>query len=443
MRALLPALVIVVLASLAASQDLGVKAPPQTRAVVIEHVQLHVGDGRVLDDASLWFADGRIRGMDGAAPADAERIDGTGLQLWPGFIDAACQVGLNEIGSISATQDYAEIGEITPEVIAAVAVNPDATNIPVTRSNGVLVVGVFPAGGAIAGHASVVQLEGWTSEDMTVTARAGLVVEWPSLPSRGAGTSKSDHDEVMQRVGEQRERIKATFDSARAWALAHASDPSVAVDVRFAAMTDALAGTIPVFLKAHGGEAIRSGVAWALSSGLRPVVVGAAGIDLCTPLLRQHSIPVVITGVHRLPGRRDESYDSPFTLPARLAEAGITFCIAGEGSYANERNLPYHVATAVAFGLDRARAERAVTLDAATVLGVADRLGSLEVGKRATLFLAAGDPLDVVSSIRAAWIDGRRIDLANKQTRLGDKYRTKYRQLGLWPEDGADPAARR
>src|SRR5690606_5617250 len=152
----------------APAQDLTVKAPPQSRPLAIRGGTVHFGDGRSLEGGVVWFADGRIRGVgtDAAGagvPADAERIDATGLHVWPGMISAVTQLGLNEIGSIAATQDYREIGDLSPEVRAAVAVNPDATTLPVTRSNGVLSAGVFPSGGLLPGRASVIQLEGWTS----------------------------------------------------------------------------------------------------------------------------------------------------------------------------------------------------------------------------------------------------------------------------------------
>ncbi|MCC6782535.1 MAG: hypothetical protein IT457_06805 [Planctomycetes bacterium] len=424
-------------ASRAHSQDLGIKAPPQRRAVLIRGAELHVGDGRVLRDTSLWFDAGRIAGLgadERGAAADAEAIDGRGLQLWPGLIDAASLLGLNEIGSIGATADFDEIGDLTPEAIAATAVNPDATTLPVARSNGVLVVGVFPQGGGIAGHASVIQLDGWTSEDLAVKRVAGLVVEWPELPRREARAARPAQDGLRARALAARAAIDRAFREARAWLDARAADPRVAHDLRSAALEPALARQVPVFLRARGGEAIRSGLAWANGLGLRCVLVGGEGAQECLELIAQRAEGVIVGGTHRLPAHPDEPYDAPFTLPTRLAAAGIAFCIAGDGSHSNARNLPYHAATAIAFGLARDAAERAITSSAATLLGVGDELGTLAVGRRATLILVDGDPLELTSRVVAAWIDGRRIDLANKQTQLAEKYREKYRQLGIWPE---------
>ncbi|MGE0145730.1 MAG: hypothetical protein AB7T19_20780, partial [Planctomycetota bacterium] len=390
------------------AQDLGVKAAPQDKPVLIEHAQIHLGTGEVLDDAALWFRDGRIGavGKDAAstAPADCERIDANGLQLWPGFVDAVCQIGVLEIGSVSATADVAEIGDVTPEAVAAVAVNPDATNVPVTRSNGVLVAGIFPEGGLIAGHASTIALDGWTSADMTLRERSGLVIEWPPLPDRSQADRRGDRDRQEPSGDDPRLMIDRIVGDAIAWRAARNADPTVPMDIRFAAMADALDGSLPLFVRVRDAESARSAVAWGQTRKLRIVLVGGEGLASCAEFLALAEVPVIVMGTHRLPSRRDDAYDTAFGLPAVLAKAKVRFAIAGEGSYANERNLPYHAATAVAFGLSRAAAERAITLDAATILGVADRVGSLAEGKDATMFLAEGDPMDVISHVRRAWI---------------------------------------
>lgn len=423
----------------AVGQDLTLKAPPQQAPIVILGATLHPGDGGTIENGVVWFEAGVIRGVgasetEAGAPAGAQRIDGSGRHLWPGMIAAVTQVGLNEIGSISATQDYREVGDVSPEVYAAIAVNPDATNIPVTRSNGVLTVGVFPSGGLVPGRPSVMRLEGWTTEDMTVLADAGLVVDWPSLPSRRGRQSAKEHTEAVDRALERRADLDAAFRDARAWLAARQADPNVATDVRFEAMQPVLEGRRPVFLQANGVEAIRSGIGWALEQELRPVLVGGEEADLCLELLKENDVPVVVMGTHRLPGRRDDPFDRPFRLPAVLHEAGVAFCISGDGGYSNERNLPYHAATAVAHGLPLDAAFRAVTAGAAEILGVGDVLGTIEVGKAATLVLTDGHPLEITTHVQAAWIDGRRTDLSNKQTELAEKYRQKYRQLGLWPD---------
>jgi len=421
------------------AQDLIPKAPPQTRAVVVRGATVHTMNGPALEGASVWFAAGRIRGVgaEADAPADAEVVDGTGLHLWPGMISAVTQVGLNEIGSIAATQDYDEIGDVTPEVRAVVGVNPDATTIPVTRSNGVLVCGVFPRGGLVPGTAGVIELDGWTWEDLSVADDVGVVVDWPEFRSSRWRGRRGD-DEAEERVLEDRTAIDRAFRDARAWDAARRADPSIPHDVRHAALVPALRGERAVFVLADDLEAIRSAVAWAESLGLSMTLVGGNDADRCAPFLREQGVAVIVAGTHRLPGRRDDPFDRPFRLPAVLEDAGVRWCLAsGTDGYENERNLPYHAATAIAHGLPLEAGMRGVTKDAAELLGVGDELGTIEAGKRATLILTDGHPLEVTTRVVAAWVSGRRIDLANKQTALAEKYRTKYRQLGSEPgEEG-------
>jgi imidazolonepropionase-like amidohydrolase len=196
---------------------------------------------------------------------------------------------------------------------------------------------------------------------------------------------------------------------------------------------------LPVFIAAGDADQITAAVTWAAERGLRPVIVGGRDAEQCASLLKRHDVPVIITGTHAFPKRADSPYDDAYTLPARLAAAGVRFCIASADRTAHERNLPYNAGIAVAYGLDPEAALKAVTLWPAQILGVEKDVGSLEVGKAATLFLASGDPLDVTTVITGAYIDGRAIDLGNKQSALAEKYREKYRQKRAGPAAQASP----
>ena len=476
-------------AALATAQDLVPKAAPESRPVVIRGAVLHTLDRGTILGGTLWFQDGRIRGVHAAdeqpaLPKGVEPlvVDATGQHVFPGLIAACSQLGLQELGAVRQTLDVDEQGEITPEAVAAVAVNPDSTALPVARSNGVLVAGVFPTGGLIPGRASVIQLDGWTNSDLAVLADAGVVVDWPALPADGPqrgmrgrrppapgtpspGTPSPGQpspgtppgtpatpatpapgqppmgtgagDEAVAAVKRQRAQIDETFGKARAWLEERKADPNLAPDLRAMALASAVRGETPVFLLADELEEIESAVAWASSRGLHAVVVGGRDAPLCEGL-RERKVPVIVTGTLKLPRRDDAAYDEPFTLPARLRALEIPFCLASGEPFYNERNLPYHAATAAAYGLDREQALAAITRDAALILGVGDRLGTLTVGKEATLFVADGSPLDLPTHVLRAFIRGREIDLRNKQTELAKKYRAKYRQLQQ-PSDAAGP----
>jgi imidazolonepropionase-like amidohydrolase len=249
----------------------------------------------------------------------------------------------------------------------------------------------------------------------------------PGLPNAPPGAGA--HADAVTAVKKQRAQIDDAFAKASAWFAQHQVDPTLPPDLRAQSLLPALRGEVPVFLLADELEEIESAVAWALGRKLRAVIVGGRDALLCERLKEQR-VPVIVTGTLKLPHREDLPYDEAFTLPARLKAAGIPFCIASGEPFYNERNLAYHAACAAAFGLDREAALAAITKDAAQILGVGDRLGTLTVGKDATLFVADGSPLDVPTHIEHAFIRGREIDLRNKQTELAKKYREKYRQVG-------------
>lgn len=422
-------------------QDLGVKAPPQDKPLVLQGATVHTVSGETIPDGYVYFEGGVIRAV-GKEPlprlaGPVEIIDVKGKHVYPGLIGAYTQLGLTEIQAVRSSIDMSETGTIVPEVRAVVAVNPDSTLLPVTRSNGVLAVGVFPTGGRISGRAGVIRLDGWTWEQMAVKADAGLAVSWPNVrPFSAFGIDRPEteqNDEIRRSLAV----IDDAFKAAEAYARARAADPNRPVDLRWEAMRGVLppgegggAGPAqnPVFILAGDVDQITSAVTWCLEKKLKPVIVGGRDAPLCADLLKRHSVPVIITGTHAFPKRTDSPYDEAFTLPARLHAAGVKFAIATGDDTAHERNLPYNAAMAVAFGLDHDSAIKSQTLWAAEILGVADQLGSVEPGKSATLIVTDGSPLEVTTKIERAYIDGRLIDLSNKQTKLADKYREKYRQ---------------
>ena len=431
------------LATLLPAQDLVPKAAPQNQPVVLKNAVLHTVTGGIVLGGTLWFADGTIRGVLPAGAAlqlpdgtKAIELDLQGKHVFPGMISPQSSLGLVEIGMVRQTVDTDEVGELSPEALAMVAVNPDSTAIPVARSNGVLAAAVFPIGGLLPGRVSVMQLDGWTNRDMQVRQDAGPIVAWPAQPGergprrgpRGGGPRPDDGDPA-EATKKARQRIDDAFGAARSWLDAFTADSSIGVDIRHRALAPALRGETRVFLLADDVEQIESAVQWAIGRKLLPVVVGGRDAAACTALLKLHDVPVIVSGVHRLPRRDDSAFDEPFTLPARLAAAGVRFCLSTGQDFSFERNLPYHAATAAAHGLDRERAFAAITIEAAKILVVADKLGSLEVGKDATLFVADGHPFDLPTRIELAFVRGRQIDLRNKQTELAAKYRARYQQL--------------
>lgn len=443
----------------ARAQDLGVKAPPQSAPITIFNATVHTVSGETHSPGFVTFENGVITGVGAGSPPGGTgpgAIDAKGLHAYPGLIGGFTQIGLTEIQSVRATIDTGEVGGIAPEVIAAVAVNPDSTILPVTRTTGVLAVGTFPSGGLIPGRASVIRLDGWTNDDMAVLRDAGLVINWPMMRTVTAWWMDQSEEEQQKNIRLSLQRLDDFFDAAQAYAKLKDADPSIATDLRFEGVRSAMPGRIlqarvvkttngetrdvsvrekqlPVFISASDFDQITSSVTWAIARGLRPVIIGGQDAPLCAALLKQHDVPVIITGTHTFPKRDDAPYDDAYTLPLKLQEAGVRWCMATADDTAHERNLPFNAAIAVAHGLKEADAIRGLTLSTAEILGVADKLGSIDQGKSATLILSTGSPLEVTTRIERAFIDGREIDLTSKQSELAEKYREKYKQLKLIP----------
>lgn len=441
MGALMAGVMGVVCAGHAAAQDLGIKAPPQTRTIAIVNATIHPVSGPSIERGHVFFDKGKITSVgpgDGVMPLGALVIDAKDKHVYPGLFGSVSQVGLSEIESVRATLDYRETGDMTPEVYAAVAVNPDSTLLPVTRANGILLEGIFPTGGVIPGRVSVIQLEGWTWEDMTVKRDAGMVIGFPQV-RQGQNLFGRADDSGQRRLNESYDALDEMFNRAEAYRGMRGANPGHPVDARLEGMQGVLpdaegkprAEQLPVYLMVNEADQIAAGVRWAIGRGLKPVVVGGRDAPLVLDLLKHHEVPVIVVGTHRFPKRTDSGYNETYLLPGVLEAAGLTWCLASGDEPAHERGLPYHAAQAVAHGLAHEAAVRSVTLNTARVLGVADRVGSIEVGKDATLIITDGDPLEVRTKTEMAFIQGKTIDLGSKHSALYKKYLEKYRQLGL------------
>ncbi len=422
-------------------QDLGVKAPAQKEPIVVHSATVHTVSGATLSNAWVYFVQGKIEAVgDGPLPRFASpvrMIDASGRHVYPGLVSPYTQLGLTEIPTVRATVDTTEAGAVSPEVRAVVAVNPDSTLLPVTRSNGVLLAGVFPTGGLVSGRAGVIRLDGWTWEDMAVDSDIGLVVNWPlSRPISAWWMDQSEEDQ--QRDIDRNARVLEEFiTGAKSYAAARAADASLPTDLRFEAMRSLFEGGAegsarrPLLAACNDADQIRAAVGFCVKHGLKCVIVGGRDAVSCAELLKRHDVPVIVNaGTFRFPRRDDSAYDEAYTLPARLEGAGIRWTLANGSDTAHERNLPYAAAMAVAHGLPHDAGLRAITLGAAEALGVADRYGSLEAGKSATLVVADGDILEATTNVERCFIDGREIDLDDKQKALERKYRQKYEQIG-------------
>jgi imidazolonepropionase-like amidohydrolase len=411
---------------------------PQKRPVALTNATLHPVSGPAIENATLVFDNGKITalGKDATTPANAEVIDLAGKHVYPSLFDAITDVGLVEINSIRATIDAQEVGQINPNVRAITAVNPDSEIIPVTRSNGVLLALAAPYGGLMSGRSGVIQLDGWTWEDMALKVDAALHIQWPSYGGGGRrGGGGGDEESPTPRGERAVEQLRQAIADARAYAAARKADANFPRDARWESLQDVLAGTLPVIIHADELRQITAAVAFAEREKLRLIIAGGYDAPQVAPLLKKHNVPVIVGGTYRLPRRRGDSYDAAYALPAELHKAGLRYCISTHGRFgaSNVRNLPYHASVAVGFGLPPEEAIKSITLYPAQILGVADRVGSLAAGKDATLFVADGDILNTATQVTAAFVRGRKVDLNDRHKRLYHKYEEKYRGVGVSP----------
>jgi imidazolonepropionase-like amidohydrolase len=431
-RCLLIAVGILALLAAARASDT-IPAPPQTKPVAIKGATIHPVSGPDIPNGTIVFENGKITaiGADAAVPPGAEVIDANGKHVYPGLINANTVLGLVEIGAVRATVDVEEAGAINPNVRSITSVNPDSELIPVARAAGVLTALSVPEGGIISGQSAVLRLEGWTPEEMTVLSPAAMHLRWPNLTIDRRPRARKSVKDQQKEIDKAQKQIRDAFHVARAyWQSRKNPGPDFKTDLRWEALMPVFEGKLPLFVHASSLAQIQAALAWAKEMQLKIVLVDGDDAWRVAAQLKESDVPVILGPATSLPPRRDDDYDSGWSSAAKLQQAGVRFCIAsnGRGAETNERNVGYEAGLAAGYGLPKEEALKAVTLYPAQILGIADRLGSLETGKAATLIVTNGDPLDFPTQVEAAFVDGRKIDLSNRQTRLRDKYREKYRR---------------
>ena len=410
-----------------------------------------------------------------AIPVGATVTDATGMHVYPGMFDADTQMGLREIDSMRETVDSREYGDFNPELRAAVSVNPDTDLLPEARANGILSVVTAPEGGTISGQGAVLSLNGWTWEELATDPSVGMYLQFPRMGQRRfretahrceetAGGHMEENDPYLRsgayvpggttdtramRFGmlpamlgadepdpaeKEEERVEKALkplneflESAKRYRMAKEAGTLKRADTKWEAILPVLDGSKPFFVRADREKDIKTAVNWAKKNGFRMVLVSGQESDKCADLLAREKIPVILGSVQNLPRTQDAPYDDAYTIPAKLAKAGVQFCLtAGETS--NVRRLPWQAAMAASYGLDPDTALKAITLTPAQITGHDSHLGSIETGKDATLIITTGNPLKITSVVKAAYIKGELINLTTRQKQLYDRYQSRPRK---------------
>jgi imidazolonepropionase-like amidohydrolase len=395
---------------------------------VLRNVTIHPVTAAAIPNATLVVAGGKIADFGGkvAAPKGAKVIDGKGMHVYPGLIDSASNIGMSEIGSVRESGDVTELGDFNPQLRSVVAINPSSEHIPVTRGNGITTSLIFPGGGIIGGQAALVHLDGWTWEEMAIERNVTMQMRMPTIstttfnPSFGAG--RRPCAETKRRYEERLKLMSDFFEQARAYKQRKAvGGAGFTVDRRLEAMLPVLDGKVSLMIFAARERAVKDALAFAAKEKVKIILAGVREAGSAVKEIAEKKIPVILGGTLELPLEEDAAYDSPFTLPGELHKAGVTFAF-GTFSVQFARNLPFQAASAVGFGLPYEEALKAVTINAAKIWGVDDRIGSIEKGKWADLILTDGDPLEARSQVKQMWIQGRPVSLETRHTKLFEQY---------------------
>ncbi len=418
------------------------RAQSAPAAYAIVGAKVYPVAGPPIENGTVIIREGKIAaiGRDVAVPSDAQVIDAKGLEVYPGLFDPVTQMGLNEISAVSATVDVAELGEFNPELVAGTAVNPASAHIGVTRASGITHVvtapGVggfdfFGGGSTLSGQASAMHLAGWTMADMEIRRSVAMVLNWPSIETHSFDFStfsfkNRPYKEVKEEYDKKVNQLNDWMDRARHYAQAEekGSPEKFARDLKLEALIPVVEGKLPVLVVAGKARDIRNAVEFCGKQNLKMVLAGGSEAWKVKDLLKQKNIPVILGPVASLPEEEDDPYDRPMTAPAELVAAGIKIAFASFDT-AFSRRLSQQAGNAVAYGLSHDEAVKAVTLNAAQILGLAGELGTIEPGKVANLIVTNGDPLEIRTELRYLFIKGQLTSTDNRHQQLYEEYRKR------------------
>jgi len=394
---------------------------------------VHVGNGQVLENTTIKINNGKIVEVGQNIPVpsgDVKVFDAKGKHVYPGLILASSQLGLVEVNSVRATIDHTEVGVLNPNIRSIVAYNTDSKVINTLKANGILLANVVPQGGLLSGTSSVVQLDAWNWEDAAYDTDGRLHFYMPSLIARPnpfaafLGTDSRPASDVVKEGLNRIEEVKRFFREAKAY---HAEAKHEKTNLKFEAVKNLFNKKQKLFIHCDMVKEILVAIDFVKEFGFDVVIVGGSESWQIADLLKENKIPVILSQQHSLPTTQDDDVDLPYKTAAILHKAGVVVVINDEDGQTRGRNLPFNAGTAAAYGMGKEPALTAITLNAAKVLGIDNRTGSIEVGKDANIVVSEGDILDMRTSIiTLALIQGRQVSLENKQTQLYERYKSKY-----------------
>ncbi len=403
-------------------------AAKQSEPISIEGATAHLGNGQVIENSLIMFSEGKLVFVGSAMLRIARLgkiIDAKGKHVYPGFIAPNSTLGLAEIDAVRATNDYDEVGAMNPHIRSIIAYNTESKVVESMRPNGVLMAQITPRGGRISGTSSIVQLDAWNWEDAIIKENDGIHLNWPSTYSRGRWwLGEASTLKINKNYKKQVQELKSYFSNAKAYNAKNTTN-----NKPFDALLELTTAKRTLFIHVDNEKGIVDAVNFAKENNVNNIViVGGYEANLVSSFLKENNVPVLLQRTHALPNNTDNDYDLPYKLANKLVKSGVLVGLENSGDMErmNTRNLPFLAGTCAAYGLDKETALSLITLNTAKILGIDNQVGSLEVGKDATLFISEGDALDMrTNKLEKAFIKGRDLSLETHQTELYKRYSKK------------------
>ncbi|MGY6559901.1 MAG: amidohydrolase family protein [Nitritalea sp.] len=393
---------------------------PRSGRFLLQNGTVYTVSGPVLQDTDVLLADGKILAIGQNLSAEgAEIIDCSGMSIYPGLVDGGSRLGLVEVGSLAETQDYQEIGDVKPNMQALTAVNPNSVAIPVTRVSGVTTTLAMPSGGLFPGTAALINLNGYTPDQMYAGFK-GVVLNFPSSARRSTWDRRSDED-IKKESDLAQKSLNEVWEKATLYHELTEKGATLTYYPEMEHLAKVIAGELPLLVEANAAQDILNAIAWIKEKKVRAILTGVAEGWRVAEDIAKSGLPVITGPMLSIPTRQSDRYDAAYTNPGKMAKAGVKVVIRSNDAE-NTRNLPFNAGFAAAYGMGKEEALKAVTLHAAEVFGVDDRMGSIQEGKDATLLVATGDPFETRSQIKHVFIQGYRVPMSNRQIRLYQEF---------------------
>ncbi len=407
-------------------------ASKQQKSVLIINAKAHIGNGTVIENSAIGFKNGKIdlvSNNQNTVISNYETIiDAKGKEVYPGFIAPNSTLGLVEIDAVKSSDYESEIGTDNPHVRSLIAYTADSKVIETVRPNGILMAQITPRGGIISGTSSIVQLDAWHWSDAVVKENDGIHMEFPSSFKRSGSWFEPGTIEANKEYTNQIQEINTFFANAKAYN----TTPAKERNLTFEATKGLFNGEQTLFIHANEEKQMIDAIQLAKNNGIEKIViVGGYEAYKIGAFLKENQIGVLLKRVHEMPENDDDDVDLPFKLAKLLTDQGVVVGLENSGAHERmaTRNLPFLAGTCAAYGLNKEQALQLITANTAKLLGIDKFCGTLEVGKDATLFISEGDALDMrTNKLTSAFIQGRSISLETHQTKLNDRYKTKFNQ---------------